>query len=105
MNVNMLNGTNRSIRRRILGTSLLALAITFIILWMFVKDSHFEKAYEPNIIYVEQWPLTRTDAQIKAQQKIDEAKKHIEQAAREKKQAQRRAEFKKVDDALTRWGF
>lgn len=92
-------------RRHEVWFLLLSLAITVTILWMFVKDSHFEKPYERNIVYVEQWPLTRTDEQIKAQQKIDQAKRNIERAELEKKQAKRRAEFKKVDDALTRWGF
>ena len=84
---------------------LLSLALTLIILWMFVKDSYFEKTYRPNIIYVEQWPLNRTDEQIKAQQKIDEAKRNIARAEFEKKQAKNREGFKKIDDALTKWGF
>jgi hypothetical protein len=82
-----------------------ALALTLLILWAFVKDSHFETPYERNIIYVEQWPITRTDAQIKAQQKIDQAKKHIQQAELKKKREARQAEFKRLDDKLESWGF
>lgn len=83
----------------------LALALTLLILWAFVKDSHFEKPYERNIIYVEQWPITRTDAQIRAQQTIDQAKRNIEKAELEKRKKARQAEFKKLDDKLESWGF
>lgn len=83
----------------------LAMAVTLIILWMFVKDSQIATPYKRNIIYVEQWPITRTDEQIRAQQKIDQAKKHIAEAELEKKRAERQAEFKKLDDKLESWGF
>ncbi|MBO9621976.1 MAG: hypothetical protein J7500_04620 [Sphingomonas sp.] len=84
---------------------MLALVVTMIILVMFVKDSHIESPYKRNIIYVEQWPITRTDEQIRAQQKIDQAKKHIAEAELEKKRAARQAEFKRLDDKLESWGF
>lgn len=84
---------------------LLAMAVTLVILWMFVKDSHIEAPYKRNIIYVESWPITRTDEQIRAQQKIDQAKKHIAEEELEKRRKQKQAEFKKVDDWLTSHGF
>ena len=56
--------------------------ITALIIWAFFVDSHFEKAYKPNIIYFQQWTLDRTDEQIIAQQKIDEAKRQIEDRVR-----------------------
>ena len=83
----------------------LAMVVTLLILAGFVKDSHFERPYERNIIYVEQWPITRTDEQIRAQQKIDQAKKAIERAELEKKQKARQAEFKRLDDKLESWGL
>ncbi|AQR74617.1 hypothetical protein [Sphingomonas sp. LM7] len=92
-------------RRHEVGFLGLSLALTLLILWAFVKDSHFEKPYERNIIYVEQWPITRTDDQIRKQQVIDEAKRNIEKAALEKKRKQRQAEFKRLDDKLEKWGF
>jgi hypothetical protein len=92
-------------KRHELGFMALALALTLLILWAFVKDSSFEKPYERNIIYVEQWPITRTDAQIKAQQKIDQAKRNIERAELEKRRQKRQAEFKRLDDKLESWGF
>jgi len=84
---------------------LLAMAVTFAILFMFVKDSHVETPYERNIIYAESWPLTRTDEQIKAQQKIDQAKKHIAEEEFAKRRKAKQAEFQKVDDWLTNHGF
>jgi hypothetical protein len=83
----------------------LALAVTLLILFAFVKDSHFEKPYERNIIYVEQWPITRTDEQIKAQQKIDQAKRNIAKAELDKRRKAKQAEFKRLDDKLEKWGF
>jgi hypothetical protein len=92
-------------KRHELGFMALSLAVTMLILVAFVKDSHFEKPYERNIIYVEQWPITRTDEQIRAQQKIDQAKRNIEKAELEKRRKAKQAEFKKVDDWLTNHGF
>ncbi|MBX9795400.1 MAG: hypothetical protein K2Y03_00785 [Sphingomonas sp.] len=84
---------------------LAALAGTLAILFVFSRDAHFERPYKRNIIYVEQWPLTRTDEEVRAQQRIDAAKKAVEQAKLDKLQKARQAEFKKIDDALTRWGL
>ena len=83
----------------------LAAAITVLILSGFVADSRIEREYRPNIIYVESWPLTRTDEQIRAQQKIDQAKKRIAEAEIEKKRKAQQAEFKKIDDKLESWGL
>jgi hypothetical protein len=52
----------------------------------------------PQLIYVESWPANRTDEQIKAEQKID-------QAARDKAKAERQRQFKKLDDQLERLGL
>lgn len=82
-----------------------AIAITSFFIYGFAKDSHVEKVYKPDIIYVQQWRLDRTDEQIKAQQKIDEAKRVIEQREIEAQQAKNRAEFKKIDDQLNKWGI
>jgi pyrroloquinoline quinone (PQQ) biosynthesis protein C len=84
---------------------MLSMGLTLLVLWAFVKDSHIEAPYKRNIIYVESWPLTRTDDQIRAQQKIDQAKKHIAEEELEKRRKAKQAEFKKVDDWLTNHGF
>lgn len=83
----------------------LALAVTLLIIFAFFKDAHFEKPYERNIVYVEQWPITRTDDQIRAQQKIDQAKRNIQKAELEKKRQAKQAEFKKLENKLESWGF
>jgi len=92
-------------RQHELWFMLLAMAITLVVLWAFVKDSHIEAPYERNIIYVESWPITRTEEQIKAQQKIDQAKKHIAEEDFAKRRKAKQQEFKKVDDWLTNHGF
>lgn len=92
-------------KRHELGFLALSLVVTLLILVAFVKDSHFEKPYERNIIYVEQWPITRTDDQIRAQQKIDQAKRNIEKAELEKRRKAKQAEFKRLNDKLESWGF
>ena len=44
----------------------LSIFITGLLLIGFAKDSKIEKEYRPNIVYVQQWTLDRTDAEIKA---------------------------------------
>lgn len=92
-------------RRHELWFLVLSLAVTALIVFVFFKDANFQKPYERNIIYVEQWPITRTDDQIRAQQKIDQAKKHIQQAELKKKREAKQAEFRRLDDKLESWGF
>ena len=75
-----------------------AVSITSFFIFAFIKDSHVEKPYKPDIIYVQQWRLDRTDAEIRAQQKIDEAELA-------KEQEKTRAEFQRLDDKLKRWGI
>ena len=84
---------------------ILAIVVTGLILVGFVKDSRIEKPYDPQIIYVQQWTLDRTDEQIRAQQKIDQAKKDKEQAELRARQEKRQAEFKRLDDKLNSWGI
>lgn len=82
-----------------------AIAATMFLIYAFAKDSYFEKEYRPNIVYVQQWKLDRTDAEIIAQQKIDGPKKAAEMAARQAREDKMRAQFKKLDDQLTRMGI
>ncbi|UYY57254.1 V-type proton ATPase subunit G [Sphingomonas sp. S2-65] len=84
---------------------MLAMALTLVVIWAFVKDSNIAVPYKRNIIYVESWPLSRTDAEIRAQQKIDQAKKEAQLAELEKKRKQRQEEFKRVDESLKKWGI
>jgi hypothetical protein len=82
---------------------ILAMAVTLLILFMFVKDSHVETPYKREIIYVQNWRLDRTDAEIRAQQKIDQAKKHAEEAELEKRRKKRQEEFQRLDTNVSKW--
>lgn len=83
----------------------LSVMLTGLLIGGFVKDSHEEKVYRPNIIYVESWPASRTDAEVRAQQAKDLPGEVARKEAFEKRQAERRAQFKKLDDKLDKWGF
>ncbi|MBW4331970.1 hypothetical protein KY084_13945 [Stakelama sp. CBK3Z-3] len=82
-----------------------ALFLTVLVIAGFVHDSRVEVPYKKSIIYVESWPLNRSEAEILAQQKIDVQKKREQQAELEKKQAERRAEFQRLDNQLDSWGL
>lgn len=84
---------------------MLAMVLTLVVIWAFVKDSNVPIPYKRNIIYVESWPLDRSDEQIRAQQKIDQVKKHAQQAELEKRRKKRQEEFKRVDESLKKWGI
>lgn len=84
---------------------LLALVVTGGIWGMFLKDSQFEKPYRPNIIYFDNWLLTRSDAEIIAKQKIDQVERDKAQAEIDRKRKARQEEYKKIDDGLNKWGL
>ncbi len=84
---------------------LAAIGVTTIIGWGFVHDSHFERPYKKEIIYVESWPANRSDAEIIAQQQIDLARDRAAAAEFERERAKRQAEWKKIDDKLKSWGI
>ena len=89
-----------------LGFFALALAITGIVLFAFLRDTNdIKKPYRPTIVYFEQWPLSRTDAQIRAQQKIDQFEKDKRLAEQKAQQAQVQAQYKKMDDHLKALGL
>ena len=88
-----------------LGFLVLAMAITGGLVWVFVKDSYREPVYKPEIIYVEQWTLNRTDAEIRAAQVVDKAKKDKRLAEEKAFDDKKRAQFKKLDDQMTKWGL
>jgi hypothetical protein len=84
---------------------MIAVGITGFFIYAFARDDYVPVPYKPDIIYVEQWPADRTDVQIKAQQKIDYVKKKERLAEEKAAKDQRQAEFKRVDDALNKWGI
>ena len=48
-----------------------ALVLTALIVYMLFVEYNIPKPYQRNIIYVESWPLSRTDADIRAAQRIE----------------------------------
>lgn len=80
------------------GAAVLAVLIPVGILVAFYFDGKTNIAPGPQVIFVESWPATRTDAQIEIKQRADLAAR----VARER--AQQR-EFQRLDDRLNRWGI
>jgi hypothetical protein len=76
----------------------LAIAIPIAIVFVFYLDGKTNILPGPQLIYVESWPANRSDAEIKAQQKID-------QAWRDKANKERQEMFKKHDEQLERLGL
>ena len=84
----------------------LAIGITGIVLFVFLRDANTIKVpYRPEIIYVQQWRADRTDAQIIAQQKIDQIEKDKRIAEQKAAQAKLQAQYKKIDDHLKALGI
>jgi hypothetical protein len=82
-----------------------AFCVTALILGGLAKDAYFEKPYKREIIYVENWRADRSLDEIVAQQKIDQAKREKEQAEAKAKAEKRRLEWKKIDDQLKSFGI
>ena len=82
-----------------------AIAITAFFVSLISRDADYTPPYEPHIIYVQQWRLDRTDAEIHAQQKIDEVALDKRRAEVRGLEEKRRQQFKQVDDALKKYGI
>lgn len=76
----------------------ISIGITSLIVTAFIVESRYGILPGPSTIYAADWSADRTDAQIVAQQKIDQKALHAAKA-------ERRRQFKKVDDAMARMGF
>lgn len=84
----------------------LAAIVTTTLVSLLVNDAaSITVPYQRHIIYVEQWRADRTDAEIRAQQKIDQAEKDRQAAELARLQKQRQSEFKHVDDQLKALGI
>jgi hypothetical protein len=75
-----------------------AIVMPALIVAGFLHDSSHGMRPGPEIIYAESWPANRTDAEIKADQKRDQAKR--EAAIKE-----RQRQFRKLDKDLERLGI
>ena len=76
-------------REQVIGAALAVLVTSIIVIEFFV-DSKINTAPPKQIIYVESWPANRTDAEIIADQKKD-------QAARDAALKERQRQFKKLE--------
>jgi hypothetical protein len=79
-------------REQVIGFALAVLATSIIVIEFFV-DSKINTAPPPYIVYVDQWSANRTDAEIIAQQKKDQAEV---EAFRKERQEQ----FQKLENQL-----
>jgi len=79
-------------REQVIGF-VLAVLVTTILVIEFMVDSNINTAPPPRVIYVESYSANRTDAEIIADQKKDQAER--EQARRERQEY-----FKKLENRL-----
>ena len=84
---------------------ILSIVITTLVIVAFRIDSHFEREYKQDIIYVKNWRADRSEAEIRAGQLRDMALKARTDAIRDKAQADRQAGFQRLDDKLEKWGI
>ncbi len=82
-----------------------AFMLTTLIIIAFVIDSRVERPYKRDIVYFESWPENRSSAQIRAAQARDMAVRTKRDVTYEKRQADLKASFKRLDDKLTKWGI
>ena len=79
-------------REKVIG-AVLAVLVTAIIVIEFLVDSKINTAPPPTVVYADSWSADRTDAEIVAQQRVDQAKRD---AAEKEKQRQ----FQKLEKQL-----
>ena len=79
-------------REQVVGAAL-ALLVTTIIVIEFLVDSKINTAPPPQIVYADSWSVNRTDAEIIADQKKD-------QAAREAAAKEKQRQFQKLEKQL-----
>jgi hypothetical protein len=78
--------------------ALLAAAITSGIVIVFLIDSQSLSEPREQVIFLDSWPASRTDAEIRAQQKAD-----LE--ARTRAEAEHRRQLQRLDENLNRLGI
>lgn len=78
--------------------AVLAVSIPAGIIVVFYLDGQTNIMPGERLIYIESWPATRTDDEIKAKQRVD-----LER--RERFEAERRGQFQRLDENLNRLGI
>ena len=92
-------------RRHGLLFALLSVVVTVVIAGLFLGDFKHEKEWKRDIQYVDSWEANRTDEVIKAQQKIDQAKREIAEAELELKKAEQREQYRKLQKQMAKIGI
>ena len=86
----------RAPRKHKIVFAALSLTLPMGIFWAMIREAQIDEVWTPpTIVYVKQWPASRTAAEVRAQQAKDlpaelAAKKEREDAAEAKRQAYRR---------------
>jgi hypothetical protein len=88
-----------------LGFLVLAVVMTTLIIAGFVKDSNIPRTYQREIVYVENWRADRSIDEIRARLAKDAPIEAERRAELKRRQEALKAEFKKYDDTLTKWGL
>jgi hypothetical protein len=91
----------RARKRHEFAFGLLATGIT--VLWfamIFDKLSVKPEWRPPNVMYVKQWPKTRTAADVRAQQAIDAPREKAEREALEAEKKKRQEQYKRLAKQL-----
>lgn len=83
----------------------LSIFITAMLLAGFYVDSRVERVYKRDIQYFDSWSLNRTDAEIVAKQKVDQAAREKRLAKIRAKELERQRSFQRLDKSLERWGL
>ena len=78
---------------------------TIVIAALFLGDFKHEKPWKRDVQYVENWEADRSDAIIKAQQKIDQAKRDLAEGEREIKRIEQRDQYKKLQKEMQSIGI
>ena len=83
-----------------------SLMVCIVLISAFIIGNAPDKIYRPpTIVYVQSWPANRTDAEIIAQQKIDQAKKEIEDKKKAAEDAEIRHQYKRLSDQMNAIGI
>ncbi len=81
----------------------LALVLTLGAIVAVAWDSRVAPVYHRDIVYVEQWPLSRTDKEIIAQQKVDYVIKARRLEAEKRAREANKAKFRTINDKFGKY--
>lgn len=91
----------RQRRRHEFGFGVLAIVITALWFWAIFDKLDVRPEWQPpKVMYVKQWPVTRTEAEVRAQQAKDAPRELAERKAMEEAARKRQDEYKKLAKTL-----